>query len=420
MSSHLIPGRVSCRAGGQAGFTLMELMVVTAILGLIAYVALDTVAQDLSPVRFDDTRTRLVSIRNAVLGSPAAGQAQGSTGFIADMGGVPDSPQELMTMPTGVQPWRPDINWSVSPPIGTGLGAGWRGPYLHAFREKCIDYSLLTPCTGTSAGQLALRDGWGNIKFGEQFDDNGAPVGNLVDLFGWRRFGPDTKGNLYVQSYGVDGAPDSAATPEEFAAQDQYTRDYPPAAPPSGSTTVSIGSLPDPLVAARDYQISLPALLSIQLTNASSVPIGFSPNTHVCASLHYVTNGVIAAVFTSVDATALPTTLDQGGGATVNLTVPAISATTPPQPWLPAGALAVRLRRVIASSVTADTTCGTSASAAPLLEHTYDITAGRCASDTNNLLLSPGLACGTSFITIVPPSLPQQINVNLVWPLPSM
>ncbi len=428
MSSELI----AYRAGGQAGFTLLELLVVTAILGLIAYAALDSVAQDTSPIRYDDTRIKLASIRNAVLGTPPASQSLGTTGFIADMGRVPENPQELMTMPGGsgvaVTAWHLDIDASTTPSTGTGLGVGWRGPYLHAFREtQCVN-TARTTCSAASTGEVALRDGWGNTASGEEFNDDGTSAG-IVDLFGWRRFGQDTKGNFYVQSYGSDGAKDdSALTLAEFNAQDVYTRDYPPAAPKPGATTVNIGvDLPAPLVAVRDYQIQLPALVSIQLTNATSGPMPFNnpSNPYVCASLHYIdveddgTSKPIKTLLTSASAAPLPASLDPGGIATIDLTVPAIPATSTSatRSWLPAGQLALRLRYVTSADAPCGTlTNGTPTSAAPLLQHTYDSTTpNRCATDAANINLSPGLACGTRIIATVPPQLPQQINVSLTW-----
>jgi prepilin-type N-terminal cleavage/methylation domain-containing protein len=390
MSSPLIP----CRAGGQAGFTLLELLVVTAILGLIAYVALDTVAQDTSSVRFDDTRTRLVSIRNAVLGRPAMGQAPGATGFIADVGRVPDCPQELMTnfscAGVTMTAWHLDIDTSTTPSVGTGLGYGWRGPYLHAFRETQCVSTVLTPCTATSTGEVALRDGWGNTASGEEFNDDGTQAGTF-DLFGWRRFGQDTKGNFYVQSYGSDGAADTVAT---FNIPDLYANDYPPAA------TGAIGGLPDALVAARDYQIALPAL-SIQLTNATGSQITFD-KPYVCASLHYVRDGAIATLFTNAGATALSGGLDNLVQKTIELTFPTSAPT-----WLPAGPLALRLRGADVAGATCD-------ASAPLLKHSLNPDTSRCSADSTKP--SPGLACGTSIITTVPPSLPPQINVSLTWP----
>jgi hypothetical protein len=371
----------------------MELLVVTAILGLIAYMALDTVAQDTSSVRYDDTRTRLNAIRTAVLGRPATDFSPGIPGFIADMGRVPKCPQELMKAVDCTEDhnpllasarWKFDIDTDVTPNTGTGLGRGWRGPYLHAFRET------------KSGSDVALRDGWGNTADGEPI----APATDL-ELFGWRRFGPDTDGNLIVQSYGSEGVANSTSV-ATYAAQDMYMHDYPPSA-----TGTNPNALPDPLVAARDYQIALPALVSIQLKNATSAPMNFPAAAHVCASLHYVGDGEIKTVFTTVDPAALPTTFDAGDVAVASINVNAISSA---QSWLPAGSLALRLRYVTSATATCDAT-------APLLQHTYDpVTSPSQRCDLNNL--SPGLACGTNIIAAVPPQLPSQINVNLTWSYP--
>lgn len=416
---------------------------VTAILGLIAYMALDTVAQDTSSVRFEDTRTRLTAIRTSVLGRPATGQSPATAGFIADMGRVPKCPQELMTdqslaLPTScttgvaLETWQLDSVTSDPslPPVGTGLGYGWRGPYLHAFRETTLPCPTLattpatiTTCSVTGDRPVALRDGWGNMALGRTYDGTTISDPNY-DLFGWRFFGPDTSGNLYVQSYGSDGKDGDSAN------IGMYANDYPPAA------TANTGDPPDALVMTQEYQIDLQRqqYLKVRLVNATSAAMNFDAGTAVCASLHYVAKNTstnqtwIATLYTL--AAALPdTNLPEGDSWSIDLPLPIILSTSSTQGWLPTGPMALRLH-----GTTTPATCGTSGTPSAtidLLKHTYfDPTnpaapvgmpdpcrrkAGSPAvSDPANT--SPGRACGTTIFTALPPNLPQKsIDVTL-WP----
>ena len=76
----------------RSGMTLVELLVVLAILALLTTVAVTSTDVVLSQGRYDATKGTLTNIQEAVLGPPNARQADGtlvSIGFVADVGRWP-------------------------------------------------------------------------------------------------------------------------------------------------------------------------------------------------------------------------------------------------------------------------------------------------------------------------------------------
>jgi prepilin-type N-terminal cleavage/methylation domain-containing protein len=139
------------------GMTLVELLVVLAILALLTTVAMTSTDVVLSQGRYDATTQTLTAIQEAVLGPPNARQSDGtliSSGFVADVGRPLLSTVGLSDLLGVEQPLQPP-----QPPPGIALFSliqspndtdvvvpcGWRGPYLR-----------LAP------GQTSILDGWGN------------------------------------------------------------------------------------------------------------------------------------------------------------------------------------------------------------------------------------------------------------------
>ena len=101
------------------GFTLLELVVVIAVIGILAAAMAPSVIQQLMDSRVEGTRTEAKAIAEAIAGNPA----QNQFGFAGDIGRVPASLQELATasgLPT----------YSTS--TVRSIGMGWRGPYVNA------------------------------------------------------------------------------------------------------------------------------------------------------------------------------------------------------------------------------------------------------------------------------------------------
>lgn len=145
----------------QQGFTLLELVVVLAILGFLTVMTAQIFTREDNQTRFDSTRATLEEIRTAILGRPGIytnGQRQFG-GYVADMGSLP-----IVNATTNFQPihlWTADLDgdpvtpgalptWTHNPapnPPNTQVWMGWRGPYLDTPQQ----------------GDNILRDGWGNV-----------------------------------------------------------------------------------------------------------------------------------------------------------------------------------------------------------------------------------------------------------------
>jgi len=94
---------VRCSPALAAGFTLMELLVVVALLSALALAGFSVVAEDQGQVRYNDTRARMERLRLAILGpiGPAWDGDWRLFGHVADNGRLPASVAELLSSPAG-------------------------------------------------------------------------------------------------------------------------------------------------------------------------------------------------------------------------------------------------------------------------------------------------------------------------------
>ncbi len=119
------------RAADAGGFTLIEVIVVIAVVSILASMAVPYVVKILDQTREESTRKQMEEIHRAVLGDPNAPTA----GYVGDMGALPAALDRLNTR--GTQPART---------FGAlGVKYGWDGPYVKV---------------GFSPGAY-LVDGWG-------------------------------------------------------------------------------------------------------------------------------------------------------------------------------------------------------------------------------------------------------------------
>ena len=138
----------------KRAFTLLELVVVIAILAVLSTVAMRSVSGIASQTRFEVTQRTLDQIQTAILGNPNDHQPDGAlviNGFVADMGRLPNSLDELLNMPAGAP------LFAVQPAADPNVivAGGWRGPYVRL-----------------SLGATNLCDGWG-IALTNYPDGNG-------------------------------------------------------------------------------------------------------------------------------------------------------------------------------------------------------------------------------------------------------
>jgi prepilin-type N-terminal cleavage/methylation domain-containing protein len=154
----------------RSGLTLVELVVVLAILAIVAGTALTATGSLVDETKYQTTQSELRSLESALLGSFDAGAhgAEGSIAFVADVGRPPrvasaDADRaltELWERPADVAPFA--IQAAPGDP-DVRLPAGWRGPYLRL-----------------GFGAPRLVDGWGRPYACLAADDTPAPLGATV------------------------------------------------------------------------------------------------------------------------------------------------------------------------------------------------------------------------------------------------
>ena len=146
------PGRVGARQRGVAGFTLIELILVLALLGLLGAVAAPRVYDAAAQAKIVATRERLQTLRRAIAGEARPG-APVVPGYRGDVGRWPGRLTDLLDRPADVPPWNPFAR------------RGWHGPYLQADR-------------GRAGRPPGLVDAWGHA-FHYEASGGGARLASL-------------------------------------------------------------------------------------------------------------------------------------------------------------------------------------------------------------------------------------------------
>ena len=103
---------------GTRGFTLLELVVVMAVIGILVAAVTPAVVQRIMDGRIEETRVEVQSLYDGMVGKPT----ESRFGFVGDIGRLPSSLQELAQR--------------GSLPVYTtnttrNVGMGWRGPYVN-------------------------------------------------------------------------------------------------------------------------------------------------------------------------------------------------------------------------------------------------------------------------------------------------
>jgi len=154
---------------GRKGFTLIEIVVVLAVLAILAGLLIPPAYRIFTRGQEKDTISALQNLKKAILGDPTIimNEARVSFGYLGDMGTFPSSLQDLWVK--GSQP-----AYSYDPILK--IAAGWNGPYLDV---------------GTSDNLSGLTlDQWGNLLV---YDKTGGtdPTTNAQWVAKLTSYGPD-------------------------------------------------------------------------------------------------------------------------------------------------------------------------------------------------------------------------------------
>jgi general secretion pathway protein G len=127
----------------RAGFTLLELVVVIAVIGILVAAVTPSVVQRIMDGRIDETRVEVQSLYDGMVGKPS----ESRFGFVGDLGRLPASFTELAQR-------------GSLPVYTTGtaraIGMGWRGPYVN-IGTTANDYltdAFGRAYTGAASGQV--------------------------------------------------------------------------------------------------------------------------------------------------------------------------------------------------------------------------------------------------------------------------
>lgn len=127
----------------RRGFTLLELVVVIAVIGILVAAVTPSVVQRIMDGRIDETRVEAQSLYDGMVGKPS----DGSFGFVGDLGRLPSSFSELAQR-GGLPAYTTNTT--------RGVGMGWRGPYVN-IGTSANDYltdAFGRAYTGASSGQV--------------------------------------------------------------------------------------------------------------------------------------------------------------------------------------------------------------------------------------------------------------------------
>ena len=121
------------------GFTLIEVIVILAVISILAAMAIPTALRIFQVTATNTTTTEMQNLKNAMIGDLTKSQSGVRTdfGYLGDVGCLPTALGDLITKPAAVS--------AYAPPGAAQISAGWNGPYI----------------TGVATADIT-NDQWGN------------------------------------------------------------------------------------------------------------------------------------------------------------------------------------------------------------------------------------------------------------------
>jgi general secretion pathway protein G len=133
------------RRFADAGFTLIEIVIILAVLTILATAITPAILQQVMDTKIEATRKEAKALHEAMVGRA---DVPGSYGFVGDMGRLPTTFEELKT---------PLANAHLfTTATFRNVGMGWKGPYINVgdSKEDYLTDAFNRPYEGASTGQV--------------------------------------------------------------------------------------------------------------------------------------------------------------------------------------------------------------------------------------------------------------------------
>lgn len=129
----------------DAGFTLIEIVIIIAVLTILATAITPAILQQVMDAKLETTRKEAKALYEAIAGRQ---DATGSFGFVGDMGRLPVNFEELIRPLPDATPYTTATFRNV--------GMGWKGPYINAgdSKEDVLTDAFNRPYAGANTGQV--------------------------------------------------------------------------------------------------------------------------------------------------------------------------------------------------------------------------------------------------------------------------
>jgi len=192
----------------NAGFTLMEMIVVISIIGILASLGLKAFDNVILNMKFESTIHEMEELKKSIVGDPQAIQndIRASFGYFGDMGSLPGTLNNLITK--GSQA-------AMQVDATLDMVYGWNGPYLRTTFTQDANGNLTdgfgNPYVYSTAKSLS-SDGDSVYATITSYGDDGSSGGTgtaadiTIEIFKSDLFG-SVYGNIYdVNDFGMDNA----------------------------------------------------------------------------------------------------------------------------------------------------------------------------------------------------------------------